>query len=223
MIEHKEKASTYMFSNLTEFKFLDEEKGIFSGYGSTFDNVDAHGDTIAPGAYKETLKYWKKRGKYPKMLVQHGFSETGLPVGKWTRMEEDDKGLKVEGQLFPPETELLTHIRIAMKAGELDGLSIGYKAIDVQWPKIGENFRRKLKSIDLFEVSIVTFPADANSRVQTIKASDIKTRRDFERMLRDSGMFSKQDAVRMASAWDPSKLSDSASGFEFLKDNIFKG
>jgi len=220
--EIKERAPEQMFSTLVEFKFLDESTGVFSGYGSTFNGIDEYGDMILKGAYKKTLADWKKRKRYPKMLVQHGYGESGLPIGKWTSMEEDDKGLKVEGQLFPPETELLKHIKIAMKAGELDGLSIGYRAKDFEYGTQAGQPRRTLKQIDLFEVSVVTFPADLNSRVQTVKASDIKSRRDFEKVLRDSGLFSKQDAIRVASQWDPNGRSDSADGLELLINNPFK-
>lgn len=220
-MQFKERAADYLYSTMTEFKFSDEAAGVFSGYGSTFGNVDQYGDMIMKGAYKKTLAAWKKEKKLPKMLVQHGFGESGLPVGKWTSMEEDDKGLRVEGKLFPAETELMRHIHMAMKAGELDGLSIGYRAKDFEYgTKPGEP-RRTLKGIDLFEVSIVTFPADLNSRVQAVKAADIKTRRDFEKVLRESGLFSKNDAVRLASQWDPNGRSDSVDGLDFLKTNPF--
>lgn len=222
LYERKEKPQEYLFSTFTEFKFLDEKEGIFSGYGSNFGNVDEYGDLIIKGAYKKTLAEWKKTKKLPKMLVQHGYGESGLPIGKWMSMEEDDAGLKVEGKLFPAETELLKHVHMGMKSGELDGLSIGYRAKEWEYgTKPGEP-RRTLKQIDLFEVSIVTFPANRSSRVQTIKASDITTRRDFEKVLRDSGLFSKQDAIRMASAWNPNGRSDSADGLELLNTNPFK-
>lgn len=217
----KEKAPDYLFSTLTEFKLLDEMAGTFTGYGSNFGVVDDYGDMVVKGAYKRTLADWKKKGKLPKMLAQHGMGETGLPIGKWTSMTEDDTGLKVEGQLFPPETELLKLIRMGLKSGELDGLSIGYRAKDFSYGTQAGEPRRTLKGIDLFEVSLVTFPANTSSRISTVKASEIRTRRDFEKCLRESGMFSKNDAVKLASGWSPS-LSDSATVTELLSTNPFK-
>src|SRR5262245_1760553 len=73
----------------------DEEAGTFTGYGAVFNNVDAGGDLIVKGAFKETLREWKKERKLPKMLWQHGGGWAGsaadmLPIGKWLSMEEDD-------------------------------------------------------------------------------------------------------------------------------------
>lgn len=219
MRQYKDKASTYLMSHLTELKFANDA-GSFTGYGSTFGNIDEYGDLIQKGAYKKTLGEWRKSKKMPKMLVQHGYGESGLPIGKWTSMEEDDTGLKVEGQLFAPETELLKMIYMGMKAGELDGLSIGYRATEwVMGSKPGDP-RRTLKQIALFEVSIVTFPANLQSRVNTVKAADIRTRRDFEKALRESGLFSRNDATELASRWTP-KQGEPVDVVELLSVNPF--
>src|SRR5262245_57527016 len=88
----------------------DETKvGTFSGYGSIFNNIDGGGDMIAAGAFKKSLKEWKGKGKFPPMLLQHGGfigpAEDGIPVGKYTDMYEDEKGLFVEGYLFALDTQ----------------------------------------------------------------------------------------------------------------------
>ena len=92
-----------------ELKFASDVKpGSFSGYGAVFDNIDDGGDMIVKGAFADTLAGWKIKGKMPKMLWHHGLgmsSEDLLPIGYWTAMEEDDHGLKVEGQLIALDSD----------------------------------------------------------------------------------------------------------------------
>lgn len=178
--------------------------GTFSGYGAVSGNVDSYGDVIAAGAFRDTLRAWQDKGKYPPMLLQHGGGMFGgnaddlLPVGKWTSMEENTKGLKAEGQLFALNTSRGQYIYEGMKAGSLDGLSIGYNVKEfVAGTKPGEP-RRKLTNIDLVELSIVTFPANDKARIGGVKASDIKTIREFEDFLRDVGGYSHAAAKAIA-------------------------
>lgn len=178
--------------------------GSFSGYGAVFGNVDTYGDVIESGAFKETLRAWEDKGKYPPMLLQHGGGFLGgaddlLPVGKWTSMAENSRGLKVEGQLFALQTERGQYLYEGLKSGVLDGLSIGYRAKEfVLGTKPGEP-RRRLKSVDLVELSIVTFPANDRARVGSVKAADtIRTIREFEDFLRDAGGFSHAAAKAIA-------------------------
>ncbi|MEQ8837084.1 MAG: HK97 family phage prohead protease, partial [Lacipirellulaceae bacterium] len=82
-----------------------DSDGRFSGYASIFGNRDSHGDVINPGAFRETLKAWERRGRLPLMLLQHGslanpFSGDDLPIGLWQSMQEDSSGLFVRGQLL---------------------------------------------------------------------------------------------------------------------------
>ena len=89
-----------------EVKFApDAPERTFEGYGAVFGNVDAHGDVIVKGAFAESIRETRKGGAWPAMLVQHGgfFGENPTPVGVWTRLEEDERGLKVEGQLADTE------------------------------------------------------------------------------------------------------------------------
>src|SRR3954452_21842281 len=88
-----------------DVKFASDKTGVFSGYGAVFGNVDAGGDVVEKGAFKNTLRAWEDKGKWPPMLLQHGGGFLGgaddmLHVGKWTAMEENSKGLQVEGELF---------------------------------------------------------------------------------------------------------------------------
>lgn len=182
-----------------EFKFSTDKQGAFSGYGAMFGNVDSYGDVIEKGAFKDTLRAWEDKGKYPPMLLQHGGGMFGgtaddlLPVGKWTSMEENSRGLKVEGELFALNTERGQYIYEGLKAGALDGLSIGYKTIKFRNGSKASDPRRYLEKLDLMELSIVTFPANDKARVGAVKNEFDP--RELEAALRDATL-SRSDAVK---------------------------
>jgi uncharacterized protein len=183
---------------------VDAKTGEFSGYGAVFGNVDSYGDVIAAGAFKATLRDWKKEKKLPPMLVQHGGWMMGdmdaLPVGIWTDMVEDETGLKVSGRIINLDTDRGKTIHGAMREGALDGLSIGYRPKKFTLGTKPDEPRRKLEAVDLIEVSVVTFPANGLARVSAVKAADrVKTIRDFEDFLRDAGGFSRAAAKAIAS------------------------
>lgn len=181
-------------------------QGVFSGYGAVFSNVDSYGDAIAPGAFTNTLAAWKAKGKLPKMLLQHGggfgsSAEDGIPIGEWTSMAQDKTGLHVEGRLFALETEKAQYILEGLKSGALDGLSIGYIAVGVKYGQGSSDPERTLTEVDLFEVSVVTFPANDSARVDQVKAeASYTTVRDLEQALRDGRPFSRRQAKQIASA-----------------------
>lgn len=211
-----------------EVKFSSDKTGVFSGYGAMFGNVDAGGDVIEKGAFKDTLREWEDKGKYPPMLLQHGGGMFGgaddlLPIGKWTSMEENSKGLKVEGELFAMNTERGTYIYEGLKSGALDGMSIGYKTIKFRnGSKAGEP-RRYLESLKLFELSVVTFPMNDKARIGAVKSADIKTIREFEDFLRDVGGYSHAAAKAIAAggfkATDP-RDEDGADLAAIIRRNI---
>lgn len=170
----------------TEVKFVGE-KGKFVGYASVFEGVDSYGDTIKAGAFQNAIKY----GKLPKMFENHKSYE--LPIGKWTSITEDSKGLLVEGE-FTPNHSRADDVRSAMLHGTIDGLSIGYRLKENDFDINGAN--RIIKNVtDLVEISVVTFPADDVARVDltSVKSAleGITSIRDLEDFLRESGGFSK--------------------------------
>lgn len=192
-----------------EFKFDDgsaTRAGTFSGYGAVFGNLDAYGDVIQKGAFKDTLREWKKAKRLPPMLSQHGgwmmTDMDAIPIGKFESMEEDDKGLAVEGRLINLDTERGKNVYGAMKEGVLDGMSIGYRAKEFAIGTKPDEPRRTLKKIDLIELSVVTFPANGVARVQSVKSGggDITTIREFEDFLRDVGGYSQAQAKRIAAS-----------------------
>jgi HK97 family phage prohead protease len=143
--------------------------GAIEGYASLFGEVDQARDMVMPGAFAQTLKQRGLR-KIP-MLFQHDPSE---PVGVWLDLKEDFRGLRARGRLIPDvmrARELLS----LLKAGAVDGLSIGYRTVRGQSdPKTRV---RKLYQVDLWEISIVTFPLLNGARVSTVKQAAPKMSR----------------------------------------------
>jgi Escherichia/Staphylococcus phage prohead protease len=153
------------------------ETGVFEGYASTFGNKDLDNDVIVKGAFKKTIAL--KKGKWP-ILWQHN---SDVPAGANISAEEDDHGLKVNGQLFLNMTsgkEAYEWVKGALAAELPVGLSIGYRVVE----KAVENGVRLLKEIALVEYSIVTFPANELAEVTTIKSvEDAKAAMDFSEAL----------------------------------------
>ncbi|WP_374290195.1 HK97 family phage prohead protease [Paenirhodobacter enshiensis] len=146
-----------------EFKLagLDEatvtEEGTFSGYASRFGIVDQGGDVVEPGAYTKSLA----SGRAPAMLWQHN---PDIPIGIWTAVKEDATGLRVEGKL-DLNTVKGSEAHSLLKMGAIKGLSIGYRTREAE--QIGNE--RHLKEVDLWEISLVTFPMQAEAGVDAVK------------------------------------------------------
>ena len=169
------------------------DDGTVEGYGSVFGERDSYDDVIAPGAFKGSLAAHKAVGTMPAMLWQH---DGAKPIGIWTEMVEDSKGLRIKGQLAL-ETVLGKEAHALLKLGALNGLSIGF--VSKQWTYDRDTDVRTLTELDLWEVSLVTFPANGKARVTNVKAADdLAAPKDAERLLRDAG-FSKSDATAFVS------------------------
>lgn len=188
--------------NLRELKFAADEGAqamSFTGYGAVFGNVDSYGDVIEAGAFSKFLADVKSGNQpWPAMLSQHGgwqmSAEDITPIGVWTDFAEDGHGLKVTGQLAdtPRGLEMYKLMKMSPRPA-IDGMSIGYIAKEWEPRSKPEDPKRKLKRIDLIEVSLVTRPANGKARVESVKND--WTERDFERLLtRDAGL-SRSDAL----------------------------
>ncbi len=169
------------------------DDGTIEGYGSVFGVRDNYDDVIAKGAFVQSLKDHKAAGTMPAMLWQH---DADKPIGVWTEMVEDEKGLRIKGQLAM-ETVKGKEAHALLKMGALNGLSIGF--MSKEWSYDRETEVRTLTAIDLWEVSLVTFPANEKARVTNVKSADeMATPKDAEKALRDAG-FSKSDATAFVS------------------------
>jgi len=161
----------------------DERK--FSGYANTFDHQDRAGDITQRGAFIKSIAKHAEAGTKVKMLAHH---DTTRPIGVWTAMREDEKGLFVEGRLTKGVRDS-DEAYALLKDGALDAMSIGYRVVREEYDrKSGANL---LHEIDLHEISLVAIPANQESVVTAVKSDhDI---RSLERVLRDAGV-SRKDA-----------------------------
>jgi HK97 family phage prohead protease len=178
------------------------EAGTFEGYGSVFGVKDSYDEIVAPGAFAESLA----SGKMPALLWQH---RSGEPIGVYTEMVEDNIGLKVSGQLAM-KTARGAEAYELLKLKAISGLSIGFMTREDSYDRV--TGIRTLKKVDLWEVSLVTFPANDAARIQGVKAieviEDLKT---AEQYLRDAGL-SRREAVAFIARVKGLSQSDSVEG-----------
>lgn len=202
-----------------------QEDGFFSGYGAVFGNIDWYNDVILPGAFTASLAKWRAKNKMPPVLWNHNDSE---PIGVYTNVYEDEKGLFVEGKLLVDDVPRAKSIHALLKAGAIDGLSIGYSTKKANQQGNGV---RELVEVELGEISIVTQPANERSVITSVKSKldegELPTLPEFEKFLRESG-FSKSQSVAIASKGLRSLLSESEEEIKEAKSisnalNILKG
>lgn len=174
-------------------------EGFVAGFASKYDGIDSYGDTIVKGAYADVVS----AGPLPKMFFNH--NTRGVPQGDWTKWEDREDGLYMEGylDLAVSGSQDIYH---SIRAGRIDGLSVSIKAAwdDVEFVDDDEYLfgRRIIKKVsEVREVSLCTFPADKQARLTEYKCEGVQrddiaciaTIRDMEKCLRDAG-FSKTQA-----------------------------
>ena len=190
---------------LSEVKADDDARTV-EGFASVFNNVDSYSDIVMPGAFTKSL------GKrMPVMLWQHNDSQ---PIGVWDDFMEQDKGLLVKGRLLP--TQLGNDAYTLVKAKAIKGMSIGYTP--VKWEFDDKKGVRRLTEVDLWEVSLVTFPANDKATITRVKSRDgaLMTERDFEEFLRDAGGLSHKEAKTVVSGGYRALLNHRDGGAEGL-------
>jgi HK97 family phage prohead protease len=153
------------------------------GDASLFGTCDQGNDIVQRGAYSESLKRLEADGRRVKMLWQHNPTE---PIGIWDEVREDDQGLFVKGRLLK-EVARAREAAALIEAGAIDGLSIGYRT--VRAAKDGQG-RRLLSEVELWEVSLVTFPMLPEARVsaaaEAVEAKAGEDLRDLARVFEDA-------------------------------------
>ena len=199
-----------------ETEIKSDAQGVFTGYGSIFGNEDQGNDIMKKGAFTKSLS--KRPASKVKMLYQH---KTDEPIGIFTDMYEDNKGLYVKGQLAMG-TQKGREAYELLKMGALDGMSIGFKA-DPDKQGYNENKRgvRTLKEVDLMEISLVTFPMNESALIETVKGN-AKNIREWEKILRDAGGLSRTEAKIGAKALSESLNQRDAEDKQTLADLILK-
>ncbi len=129
-----------------------------SGYASLFGLADQGGDVVMPGAYRKSLARLTTEKRAVRMLWQH---DAGQPIGVWEEIVEDARGLKVTGRILT-EVDKGREAAALVAAGAIDGLSIGYRTVTAEKDAKGQ---RLLREVELWEVSLVTFPMLPEARV----------------------------------------------------------
>jgi len=191
--------------------------GSFSGYASLFGAADLSRDMVMPGAFAGSLR---KRGAGGiRMLFQH---DPNQPIGVWDDIREDGRGLHVRGRLMP-EVEKGREVLTLMRAGALDGLSIGFRTVRGRTdPATGI---RRLLEVDLWEISVVTFPMLPGARVSAVKtaraAGRLPTVREFERWLvLDAGLTPSEAKAVIRSGFKSIAGRRDAAGSEGLAGKL---
>lgn len=180
----------------------------FEGYGSVWDRVDSYGDTVLKGAFTEALKARK-----PMMFFGHS---PGRVPGKWLTAKEDDTGLHLRGQLTPGHSEA-ADLEASLRHQSLSGLSIGGYTTGAEWiEEDGEIVGRKIKVFELYEVSVVSMPAENEARIDGASIKSVldqcESISDFEDLLREVAGFSKSTATAFVARMR--RISRSESGGE---------
>lgn len=176
---------------------------LIKGLASTFGNVDRVGDIVAKGAFIKSLME-----RMPKMLNQHNTDEV---LGAWDKAYEIESGLVVEGRM-PKGNTLVENIVPLIKMNAIDSMSIGFGTKISEYDN--DTGIRTLKEVELWEVSIVTFPANEKAKIMSMKnangqdkdekmidvsrAESVLTKKDFEDMLKETGCFTKKARVILA-------------------------
>jgi HK97 family phage prohead protease len=137
------------------------ESGIFEGYASLFGVPDLGKDVVQPGAFADSLA---RRGvEGVRLLFQH---DPAAPLGRWLSIAEDSRGLRVRGKLNPA-VERAREIHSLLREGAINGLSIGFRVERARHER--STGLRRLEKLDLWEISVVTFPMQPGARVSAVK------------------------------------------------------
>lgn len=206
----------------------DDEFFFFEGLAATFGNIDLVDDVVMPGAFIDTLS-----SLTPKVLWQH---DSHSPIGMPDEIKEMDGGLFLKAKLPKADTFVSGRVMPQVKVGSISAMSIGF-SVDEFEIKDGVRILNKIK---LFEVSLVTFPANPKAVVTGFKSENkitiedvekIETREAYNTFLKDSGIYSRQAREFLAARFNPkqsksdqgqsnSELTESITAFtKKLKEN----
>ena len=155
---------------LEDLKSRGDDGWSFSGYASTFGNIDEGGDVVLRGAFSDSLAR-----RVPRLLWQHDMSE---PIGRVMQLKEDDRGL--HGDFLISRTARGHDAYVLLKDGAIDSMSIGYIPDEQEFDD--EHNVRKLKSVDLLEISLVSIPMNGEARVTAVKALPVVSGRSIASM-----------------------------------------
>lgn len=165
------------------------DSGAFIGLGSVYGNIDNGLDIVAPGAFAQSLADVNTKARSVKMLWQH---RSGEPIGTYPQLKDTPAGLECHGKIVT-KTQRGAEAHELMKAGAIDGLSIGgFTRADSYDAKTGV---RTITQFELWEISVVTFPMNSAARIGAVKGiQDIGDLSGAELYLREAGGISRSEA-----------------------------
>lgn len=207
----------YLYKSITsklEFKQIENKDGQFveiEGLASTFGNLDRDGDIIVKGAFTKTLQNPDIKVKF---LHQH---RVELVLGVLDHMIETDEGLFVKGRM-PKENSIVKDLFPLLQMGAIGDFSIGFRIKEADTTPDGN---RTITEIELFEVSIVTMPANPKARITSVKSDEqivsvsevenVTNKRELEQLLTNTCCFTRKAVITLASRFKYEKKSDSLS------------
>ncbi|WP_413221086.1 HK97 family phage prohead protease [Tritonibacter mobilis] len=186
LTDHEPRLET-KFARFSEALSLTADE-VIEGYASLFGAPDQGKDIVTRGAYAASLAAHQSRGSKVKMLWQHDPSH---PIGVWDEILEDDTGLRVKGRLLT-ETQKGAEAAALVRAGAIEGLSIGYRTVKATRDKEGH---RRLEELQLWEVSLVTFPMLPSARLSRLARREAEAAKSDAS---DAGLRALADALRAA-------------------------
>lgn len=210
-----------------EIKADDAQPGKFSGYGAYFGNIDQGKDIVDAKAFDGACKA-AGDGSFPHMFFNHNVNE---PIGQWTSMAPDRRGLKMDGQLWLGKgIAKAEQAYMMLKSQGMAGLSIGFMCTKAEYDD--KKGTRTILGADLKEVSVVSYPMNPKALVTSIKSildsKDSLTIREAEEVLRDvanfSGMQAKVFLAKLTKGIHAQRDADAlkASELQSLKESINK-
>jgi len=203
-----------------EVKAIDENAHTFQGLASTWD-MDLGGDVIREGAFKRTLKNWKSSKRNVPMLDSHSaFQSVRAVIGQMDEGEETKQGLLGQFSMLPEDPDAEGVFR-RIKARLVDGLSIGYKAVRVEYPKTDEERKkgiyRYLDEVELREISVVMFPMNPGARIDLTTAKSLLMA-SKDRQLEESELAELKSLNMQIDDLLKSQVGDAPSPEEVLAD-----
>ena len=197
------------------------DEGVIEGYASVYGNIDSYGDIVEKGAFKSLFE--KDNSVIP-ILWQHNTRE---PIGGASSFKEDESGLYMKANLVM-EVQKAQEAKALAKAGVVTGLSIGYTVNEYTYNK--EENVTHLTDLKLWEVSLVTFPANTEARVENVKQiladGGMPSEREMEELLRQSGFSRSQSKAIISKGYRSlqreAEDNDSIQLIEGLKANLEK-
>lgn len=142
----------------------------FTAYASVFNNTDSYGDVVQPGAFAKSLSIWEERGAPIPLLWGHNMDDPDYNIGHVLEASEDDHGLKVRCALDLKSPKGQSVHRL-LKSGRVREMSFAFSATDTEYGRHEGDPVRFVKSVDLYEVSVVPLGANPKTSILSVRAN----------------------------------------------------